>query len=125
VKLVNQLLVGINMAAVAEALVFGASAGADPQKILDVISSSFGGSRMLDRGVPLIQQRNFAPATPIDLIRKDLGIVLDAARENHLPLNIGRTVLDLFDRASAEGMGENDMTAIVVPLENDAGFKVS
>lgn len=125
VKLVNQLLVGINMAAVAEALIFGASAGADPQKILDVISSSFGGSRMLDRGAPLIQQRNFAPATPVDLIRKDLGIVLDAASESHLPLNIGKAVLDLFDRTSAEGMGENDMTAIVVPLENDAGIKVS
>lgn len=125
VKLVNQLLVGINMAAVAEALIFGASAGADPQKILDVISSSFGGSRMLDRGVPLIQQRNFAPATPVDLIRKDLGIVLDAAQQDHLPLNIGKAALDLFDRTSSEGMGENDMTAIVVSLENDAGLKVS
>ncbi len=124
-KLVNQLLVGINMAAVAEALLFGASAGAEPQKILDVISSSFGGSRMLDRGVPLIQQRNFAPATPVDLIRKDLGIVLDAAQEQHLPLNIGQAAMDLFDRTSAEGMGEKDMTAIVIPLENDAGIKVS
>ena len=125
VKLVNQLLVGINMAAVAEALVFGASAGARPQRILDVISSSFGGSRMLDRGVPLIINRNFAPATPVDLIRKDLGIVLDAAHASHLPLNIAEAAMALFDRTSAEGMGENDMTAIVIPLETDAGFKVS
>lgn len=125
VKLVNQLLVGINMAAVAEGLLFGVSAGADPQKILDVISSSFGGSKMLDRGVPLIQERNFAPATPVDLIRKDLGIVLDAAAANNLPLNIGRAALDLFDRTNADGYGENDMTAIVLPLENDAGIKIS
>lgn len=125
VKLVNQLLVGINMAAVAEGLLFGVSAGADPQKILDVISSSFGGSKMLDRGVPLIQERNFAPATPVDLIRKDLGIVLEAAAENNLPLKIGRAALDLFDRANADGYGENDMTAIVLPLEKDAGIKIS
>lgn len=125
VKLVNQLLVGINMAAVAEGLLFGVSAGADPQKILDVISSSFGGSKMLDRGVPLIRERNFAPATPVDLIRKDLGIVLDAAASNNLPLNIGQAALDLFDRANADGYGENDMTAIVLPLEEDAGIKVS
>lgn len=125
VKLVNQLLVGINMAAVAEGLLFGVSAGADPQKILDVISSSFGGSKMLDRGIPLIQERNFAPATPVDLIRKDLGIVLEAAAESKLPLNIGQAALDLFDRANADGYGENDMTAIVLPLEEDAGIKVS
>lgn len=125
VKLVNQLLVGINMAAVAEGLLFGASAGADPQKILDVISSSFGGSRMLDRGVPLILARNFSPATPVDLIRKDLGIVLDAAAASKLPLNIGQAALDLFDRTSADGFGGNDMTAIVLPLENDSGINVS
>ncbi len=125
VKLVNQLLVGINMAAVAEALVFGASAGADPQQILDVISSSFGGSRMLDRGVPLIQQRNFAPATPVDLIRKDLGIVLDAAHENNLTLNIAEAAMALFDRTAGAGYGDNDMTAIVIPLENDANLQVS
>ena len=125
VKLVNQLLVAINMAAVAEALVFGASAGADPQKILDVISSSFGGSRMLDRGVPLIQKRNFAPATPVDLIRKDLRIVLDSAHANHLPLSIAEATMALFNRTSEQGMGANDMTAIVIPLEHDAGFQVS
>lgn len=124
-KLVNQLLVGINMAAVAEALVLGANAGASPEKILEVISTSFGGSRMLDRGVPLIINRNFAPATPVDLIRKDLGIVVDAAEANGLPLDISRAVLSLFDRAHNEGLGDNDMTAIVIPLEKDAGVSVS
>lgn len=59
VKLANQLLVGINMAAVAEAMVLGVKAGADPNKMLEVLSTSFGSSRMLDRGVPLIVERNF------------------------------------------------------------------
>lgn len=124
-KLVNQLLVGVNMAAVAEALIFGASAGASPEKILEVISTSFGGSRMLDRGVPLIQERNFAPATPVDLIRKDLGIVIDSASAENLPLNITRQSLALFDRAHDDGLGENDMTAIVIPLESDSDLSVS
>lgn len=124
-KLVNQLLVGVNMAAVAEALVFGASAGASPEKILEVISTSFGGSRMLDRGIPLIQERNFAPATPVDLIRKDLGIITDAASENGLPLQVTRESLALFDRAHNSGLGDNDMTAIVIPLESEAGITVS
>lgn len=124
-KLVNQLLVGVNMAAVAEALVFGASAGASPDKILEVISTSFGGSRMLDRGVPLIQARNFAPATPVDLIRKDLGIVIESADADNLPLNISKESLALFNRAHDEGFGENDMTAIVIPLEKDTNRTVS
>ena len=124
-KLVNQLLVGVNMAAVAEALIFGASAGASPDKILEVISTSFGGSKMLDRGVPLIRNRNFAPATPVDLIRKDMGIVMESADAEGLPLNITKEALALFHRAHTDGFGENDMTAIVLPLEKDANLNVS
>lgn len=124
-KLVNQLLVGVNMAAVAEALIFGASAGASPDKILDVISTSFGGSKMLDRGIPLIRDRNFAPATPVDLIRKDLGIVIESADSENLPLNIAKESLALFNRAHDDGLGENDMTAIVMPLEKDSDLTVS
>ncbi len=124
-KLVNQLLVGVNMAAVAEALVFGASAGASPDKILDVISTSFGGSKMLDRGIPLIQERNFAPATPVDLIRKDLGIVTESADQKNLTLNITKEALALFNRAHEAGLGNNDMTSIVIPLEEDGDLSVS
>lgn len=124
IKLVNQLLVGVHVAAVSEALIFGQAHGASPQKILDVISTSFGGSRMLDRGIPLVQERNFAPATPVDLIRKDLGIVLDAARQADLPLDITERTLALFDEAADQGFGENDMTATILPLEKRAGFEV-
>ncbi|MCA9832832.1 MAG: NAD(P)-dependent oxidoreductase [Thermomicrobiales bacterium] len=124
-KLVNQLLCGVNMAAVAEGLLFGASAGASPQKILEVISTSFGGSRMLDRGIPLIIERDFKPATPVDLIRKDLGIVMDAARDSGLPLGVTSAAFDLYDRTSNDGFGPNDMTAIVIPLEDGAGIKIS
>lgn len=124
-KLVNQLLVGVNTAAVAEAVVFGASAGASPDKILEVISTSFGGSKMLDRSIPLIRERNFAPATPVDLIRKDLGIVAESADKDHLTLEITKTALALFNHAHNDGLGENDMTAIVIPLEKDGDINVS
>lgn len=124
-KLVNQLLVGIHTAAVAEALVLGANAGACPEKILEVIATSFGGSRMLDRNIPLTISRNFAPATPVDLIRKDLGIIIDQADSNGLPLNVAREALALYNRSHDDGLGENDMTAIIVPLEQDTGTTVS
>ena len=125
VKLVNQLLVGINMAAVAEGLVLGVSAGADPRKMLDVLATSFGASRMLDRAVPLIVERNFDGGTPVDVIRKDLGIVQEVAEALSVPLATGLEASSVFDRASEAGFGADDMTAIIRPLEAAAGVEVT
>lgn len=124
IKLANQLLVGINMAAVAEAMVLGVKAGADPEKMLEVLSTSFGGSKMLDRGVPLIVDRNFAGGTPVDLIRKDLGLIIDLAVELGVPLSTGIQARAVFDRAHEADRGTDDMTAIVVPLEEVAQVEV-
>ncbi|MDQ3657302.1 MAG: NAD(P)-dependent oxidoreductase [Chloroflexota bacterium] len=124
IKLANQLLVGINMAAVAEALVLGVKAGADPAKMLEVLSTSFGGSKMLDRGVPLIIDRNFAGGTPVDLIRKDLGLIADLAEQLGVPLATGNQARAVFDRAHDTEHGAEDMTAVVLPIEQDAGVEV-
>lgn len=124
IKLANQLLVGINMSAVAEAMVFGVKAGADPAKMLEVLSTSFGGSRMLDRGVPLIIDRNFVGATPVDLIRKDLGLISDLAQELGVPLTIGTEARAVFDRAHDADHGAEDMTAVILPMESIAGIEV-
>ena len=124
VKLANQLLVGINMSAVAEALVLGVKAGADPAKMLEVLSTSFGGSRMLDRGVPLIIDRNFAGGTPVDLIRKDLGLIADLAASLDVPLAVGSEARAVFDRAHDADHGAEDMTAVVIPMEQSAGTTV-
>jgi 3-hydroxyisobutyrate dehydrogenase-like beta-hydroxyacid dehydrogenase len=122
--LANQLLVGINMAAAAEALVLGVKAGADPEKMLEVLSTSFGSSRMLERGVPLIVERNFGGGTPVDLLRKDLGLIQDLASELGVPLTTGAEARRVFDRAHDASYGSNDMTAIIRPLEDAAGIEV-
>ncbi len=124
VKLANQLLVGINMAGVAEAMVLGVKAGADPNKMLEVLSTSFGSSRMLERGVPLIVERNFGGGTPVDLLRKDLGIIQDLAQQLGVPLTTGTEARRVFDRAHDESHGADDMTAIVRPLEREADVEV-
>ncbi len=124
IKLANQLLVGINMAGVAEAMVLGVKAGADPAKMLEVLSTSFGGSRMLDRGVPLIIGRNFGGGTPVDLIRKDLGLIADLARDLGVSLAEGETARRVFDAASEADYGGNDMTAVILPMERIAGIEV-
>jgi 3-hydroxyisobutyrate dehydrogenase len=125
VKLANQLLVGINMAGVAEAMVLGVKAGADPEKMLEVLSTSFGSSRMLDRGVPLIVERNFGGGTPVDLIRKDLGLISDLANELGVPLATGNEARSVFDRAHDANHGAEDMTAVIRPMEGKAGIEVA
>jgi len=120
VKLVNQLLVGIHTAASAEAFVFGRSLGADPQVILEMLGTSFGGSQMLVRNVPRFISRDFSAATPVGLILKDLKLIEGEARERHVPLRIGALAEKIFAEASSNGMTGDDMAGVIRMVEEDA-----
>jgi len=124
IKLVNQLLVAINTAGLAEALVFGMKAGADPQMILEVVGTGFGGSRMLERNVPLVLDRNFKAGTAVSLILKDLSLINDLAATLGTPLEMGARAQEVFDRAGAAGLGDDDMAGLVRPYERQAGVEV-
>jgi len=125
IKLVNQLLVCINMAGVVEGLMLGAKAGADPQVVMDVIGSSFGGSFMLNRAVPLLQQRKFEPGTPVNLILKDQGIIHEMAGELGVRLLMGSQARAIFEEARALGLGDQDMVSLMIPQERIAGQEVT
>jgi 3-hydroxyisobutyrate dehydrogenase-like beta-hydroxyacid dehydrogenase len=124
VKLVNQLLVGVHTAAIAEAAVFGAKLGADPQVVLEVIGTSFGGSTMMTRNLPRFISRDFGPATSVTLLLKDLGLIHDEAKGANVPLLLGALAEQRFLEARAKGMGENDMAALVRLWEEAAGVTV-
>jgi 3-hydroxyisobutyrate dehydrogenase-like beta-hydroxyacid dehydrogenase len=125
VKLVNQLLVGIHTSAIAEAAVFGVRFGADPQVVLDVIGTSFGGSTMMTRNLPRFIARDFTPATPVGLILKDLGLIHDEARAGGVPLLLGALAEQRFSEARARGLGDEDMAALVKLWEEPANVKVT
>lgn len=125
VKLVNQLLVGIHTSAIAEAAVLGARLGADAQVVLELIGTSFGGSTMMTRNLPRFMSRDFSPATPVGLILKDLGLIHDEARSNGVPLLLGALAEQRFSEASARGLGEQDMAALVKLWEEPAGVTVT
>lgn len=125
IKLANQLMVAINLAGVAEAMVLGVKAGADPQMMLDVLSTSFGGSAMLNRAVPLLLARNFRAGTPVNLILKDLGLIGEVAASQEVRLLLGGLAQQVFMEARAAGLGEEDMVAIVKPLEALAHVSVT
>ena len=124
VKLVNQLLVGIHTVAAVEGFVMGAKAGADPQVMLDLLGTSFGASAMLNRHVPLMLQRKFDPATPVNLILKDLGLIHTFCQELGVRMLLGATSLELFKEARQLGFGDQDMSAMVQPAERIAGVQV-
>jgi 3-hydroxyisobutyrate dehydrogenase-like beta-hydroxyacid dehydrogenase len=124
VKLVNQLLVAINMAGVAEAIVFGVKAGADPKALHEVLSTSFGGSAMLNRAMPLVMERKFDPGTPVNLILKDVGLIMDVGKELDTRLVLGAIAGEVFKESRALGNGEEDMVALVKAAERLAGIEV-
>jgi 3-hydroxyisobutyrate dehydrogenase-like beta-hydroxyacid dehydrogenase len=124
VKLINQLLVGIHTSAIAEAAVFGARFGADPQVVLDLIGTSFGGSTMMTRNLPRFMSRDFSAATPVNLILKDLGLIHDEAKAGGVPLLLGALAEQRFSEARARGMGDEDMAALVKLWEEPAGVNV-
>jgi 3-hydroxyisobutyrate dehydrogenase-like beta-hydroxyacid dehydrogenase len=125
VKLINQLLVGVHTSAIAEAAVFGARFGADPQVVLDLLGTSFGGSTMMTRNMPRFMSRDFSGATPVNLILKDLGLIHDEARAGGVPLLLGALAEQRFSEARARGMGDEDMSALVKLWEEPAGVNVA
>jgi 3-hydroxyisobutyrate dehydrogenase-like beta-hydroxyacid dehydrogenase len=125
VKLINQLLVGIHTSAIAEAAVFGARFGADPQVVLDLIGTSFGGSTMMTRNLPRFMSRDFSAATPVGLILKDLGLIHDEAKAGGVPLLLGALAEQRFSEARARGWGDEDMAALVKLWEEPASVTIA
>ncbi|HTO97660.1 MAG TPA: NAD(P)-dependent oxidoreductase [Myxococcales bacterium] len=124
VKLVNQLLVGVHTAAIAEAAVLGARLGADPAIVLELIGTSFGGSTMMTRNLPRFISRDFSPATPVRLLLKDLGIIHAEAKAAQVPLLLGSLAEQRFVEACGRGLAEEDMAALVKLWEAPAGVTV-
>lgn len=113
VKMVNQLLAGVHIAAAAEAMALGIRAGADPQTLFEVISASAGSSWMFQNRVPHILQGDDTPHSAINIFVKDLGIVLDQARDLTFPLPLSAAAHQLFLAAAAAGHGGRDDAFVI------------
>lgn len=114
VKLINNLLLGINMAAVAEALALGVKAGISPRTLYEVIRGSSGASYALTaKYESFIARGQFAPGFQIDLQHKDLQLAVDTARETGMPLPLGTLAQQIYQIARAQGLGGEDISALV------------
>jgi 3-hydroxyisobutyrate dehydrogenase len=113
VKLCNQVAGGLNLLAAAEAINLARKAGVDPTKMLEVVSAGAAGSWMLSNLAPRAVKGDYAPGFMVDLMQKDLRLVLDAANESHTPLPGTALVSQLFQSIQAEGRGTDGTQALV------------
>jgi putative dehydrogenase len=113
VKMVNQLLAGVHIAAAAEAMALAMRAGADPDQVYEVISHSAGNSWMFSNRVPHILAGDYTPLSAVNIFVKDLGIVLDYAKKGVFPLPLSATAHQMFMQASAAGHGREDDSAVI------------
>ena len=124
VKMINQLLAGVHIAAAGEAMALGIRAGADPQTLFDVISTSAGNSWMFQNRVPHVLAGDDTPRSTIDIFVKDLGIVLDAGQALRFPLPLASAAHQLFLAVSAAGHGQRDDAFVIRFWQALAGLRL-
>jgi L-threonate 2-dehydrogenase len=124
VKMVNQLLAGVHIAAAAEALALGIRAGADPRTLYDVITVSAGNSWMWQNRVPHILDADDQPQSSANIFVKDLGIVLDQARALTFPLPLAACAHQQFLATAAAGFGGKDDSSVIRVFEALTGIEL-
>lgn len=112
IKLVNQLLAGVHIAAAAEAMAYGIRQGCDAEALYEVISHSAGNSWMFENRVPHLLAGDYRPRSAVDIFVKDLGLVLDSAQDAVFPLPLTASAHQMFKQASAAGHGREDDIAV-------------
>ncbi len=123
-KVANQIIVALNIAAVAEALVFASKAGADPEKVRQALQGGFASSRILDVHGERMTKRTFDPGFRIALHRKDLALALNAARSLSVSLPNTAATAQLMAACEANGLGQADHSALVQGVELLANHRI-
>jgi 2-hydroxy-3-oxopropionate reductase len=123
-KVANQIIVALNIEAVAEALLFAAKAGADPAKVRQALMGGFASSKILEVHGERMVKRTFDPGFRIELHQKDLNLALNSARALGVSLPNTATAQELFNSCSAHGGKAWDHSAMVKALEKLANFEI-
>ena len=113
VKIINQLLAGVHIAAAAEAMALGLREGVDPDALYEVITHSAGNSWMFENRMAHVLAADYTPLSAVDIFVKDLGLVLDMARSSKFPLPLSATAHQMFMQASTAGFGREDDSAVI------------
>ncbi|MEK8048019.1 L-threonate dehydrogenase [Ideonella margarita] len=113
VKIINQLLAGVHIAAAAEAMALGLREGVDAAALYEVITHSAGNSWMFENRMAHVLKADYTPLSAVDIFVKDLGLVLDTARASKFPLPLASTAHQMFMQASTAGFAREDDSAVI------------
>ena len=123
-KLANQVIVALNIAAMAEALVLATKAGVEPELVFQAIRGGLAGSTVLDAKAPLVLDRKFNPGFRINLHIKDLANALDTSHELGVPLPLTASVMEMMQALKVDGQGDADHCSLVRYYEKMAPVEV-
>ncbi len=113
VKIINQLLAGVHIAAAAEAMALGLREGVDAAALYEVITHSAGNSWMFENRLPAVVNNDYTATSAVDIFVKDLGLVADMARASKFPLPLASTALQMFMQASTAGFAREQDIAVI------------
>ncbi|AJK89203.1 MULTISPECIES: NAD(P)-dependent oxidoreductase [Lysinibacillus] len=123
-KLLNNLMIGFYTEAVAETIVLGEKMGIDADTLYEVLSNSYGQSRIYERNYEeYIKNNNYTPGFSTNLLLKDLKLAKGMADEAGVSLRIGEKLVDLYSEIAQQGYGENDMSAAYLSLKDTCKIK--
>ncbi|MDO0145338.1 2-hydroxy-3-oxopropionate reductase [Clostridioides difficile] len=123
-KLTNQVIVNLTIAAVSEAFVLAAKAGADPEKVYKAIRGGLAGSTILDAKIPMIMNRDFKPGGKISINLKDIKNVMQTAHNLDVPLPMTSQLLEIMQTLKVHGHLEDDHSGIAQYFEKLAGVEI-
>jgi 2-hydroxy-3-oxopropionate reductase len=124
-KVANQIIVALNIQAVAEALVFASKAGADPAKVREALMGGFANSRILEVHGERMVKRTFNPGFRIELHQKDLALALNGARSLGVALPNTATAAQLMNGLAGNGGAALDHSALVKAIELLSGHEIA
>jgi 2-hydroxy-3-oxopropionate reductase len=123
-KLANQIIVGLNIAAVAEAFTLVKKAGVDPQLVFEAIKGGLAGSTVMNAKAPMMIESNFNPGFKIDLHLKDLANAMDTGHGVGSPLPLTAAVREMMETLHADGLGQDDHSGLAKYYAKVSGTKI-
>ncbi|MEW7847388.1 2-hydroxy-3-oxopropionate reductase [Massilia aurea] len=124
-KVANQIIVALNIQAVAEALLFASKAGADPARVRQALMGGFAASRILEVHGERMVKRTFAPGFRIELHQKDLNLALQGAKTLGISLPNTANVQELMNSCAAHGMAQLDHSALCQAIERMSNHAIA
>jgi 2-hydroxy-3-oxopropionate reductase len=123
-KLANQIVVAVNIAALAEAMTLSAKAGVDPELVFQAIRGGLAGSTVMEAKAPMMLARNIKPGFKINLHIKDLGNVLETGHSVGAPLPLSAAVMEMMQALKVDDLGDADHSALIRYYEKLSKYEI-